>query len=101
MGDIFEKMGNLLSEKIENEMQNAECIMHNNTECEIDNSQSKIENTEKDSESETAIPLSSKQLSILHSQFSIKKTATAERIPAGNYTEDTPVKIITGTADFS
>ncbi len=101
MGDIFEKMGNLLSEKIENEMQNAERIIHNITESEIDNLQLKIENTENNSEPETARSLSSEQLSILHSQFSIKKTATAERIPAGTYTEDVPVKIITGTASFS
>lgn len=101
MGDIFEKMGNLLSEKIENEMQNAERIIHNITESEIDNLQLKIENTENDSESETEIPLTAEQLSILNSQISIKKPQTAERIPSGNYTEDIPVKLITGTASFS
>ena len=97
MGDIFEKMGNILSEKIENE----KTASTQDSECKIDDSGLKIENTENNSEPETALSLSSEQLSILHSQFSIKKTATAERIPAGTYTKDTPVKIITGTASFS
>lgn len=97
MGDIFEKMGNILSEKIENE----KTASTQDSECKIDDSGLKIENTENNSEPETALSLSSEQLSILNSKLSIKKTATAERIPAGTYTEDVPVKIITGTASFS
>lgn len=91
MGDIFEKMGQLLSAKIESEK--------HISESKIDNLQLTIENTEN--ASETEIPLTAEQLSILHSQLSTKKTPTAERIPAGNYVEDTPVKLVTGTADFS
>ncbi len=92
MGDIFERMGNLLREKIENEkaesMQDPECKVQ------------AIENEDENSP-DTEIPLSTEELSILNSHFAIQEKPAAERIPAGNYTEDTPVKIITGTADFS
>ncbi|MCQ2586037.1 MAG: hypothetical protein MJ185_10640 [Treponema sp.] len=98
MGDIFEKLGNLLNEKIENELQDNELQKTEiNIQHKTETKNSEVSNKAQLSEE---IPLTEKDLSTIKTSLTKRKTPTAERIPAGNYTEDIPIKIITGTASF-
>jgi len=86
MGDRFEKIGELLSQKIQEEEEGF----------------ISEKKTATDAETVPDVNPSEKKISpeLLLDALKNKPVAQGEVVPSGSYEEDVPVKIITGEAEF-